>query len=102
MIVCWAIVDSSWFIVELSRYLAYPRGVHNIGLLGKTFHSLRALMQSALPHLITTAASGALSLRRFGGSRSDRSCHQLDYTSHGAESLLHVPVKKNNCYYACH
>src|SRR5882724_8176896 len=66
---------------------------HISGLLVKTFQSLRALMKSALPHLITTAASRALYLRRLGGSRSDRSCHQLDYTSHCAESLLHVPVK---------
>src|SRR5215471_720932 len=88
MIVCWAMVDSPGLTVELSRYLAYPRGVHNIGLLGKTFQSLRALMQSALPHLITTAASGALSLHRLGGSRSDRSCHQLDHTSHCTASCF--------------
>jgi len=50
-------------------------------------------MKSALPLLITTAASGALYLVRVWGSRSDRSCHHLDYTSHCAESLLHVPVK---------
>jgi hypothetical protein len=66
---------------------------HISGLLVKTFHSLRALMKSALPHLITTAASRALSLHRLGGSRSDRSCHQLDYTSQCAERLLHIPVK---------
>src|SRR5215475_11267866 len=66
---------------------------HIFGLLVKTSHGLRALMKSALPRLITTTASGALSLRRFGGSRSDRSCHQLDDTSHCAESLLSVPVK---------
>src|ERR1700758_2809541 len=66
---------------------------HISGLLVKTFEGLRALMKSALPHLITTAASRALYLRRLGGSRSDRSCHQLDYTSHGAERLLHIPVK---------
>src|SRR5215472_12361898 len=100
MIICWAMVDSPWLTVELSRYLSYPRGVHNIGLWVKTFSSLRALMQSALPRLITTAASGALSLRRLGGSRSDRSCHQLDYTSHCAESLLRIPVKENTRYYA--
>src|SRR6516165_1978658 len=73
MIICWAMVDSPWLTVELSRSLSYPRGVHNIGLLVKTCHGLRALMKSALPRLITTAASGALSLRRLGGSRSDRS-----------------------------
>src|SRR5882724_2864917 len=61
---------------------------HISGLLVKTFHSLRALMKSALPRLITPAASRALSLRRLGGSRSDRSCHQLDYTSHCAESFF--------------
>src|SRR2546422_2797851 len=88
MIVCWAMVDSPLLTVELSRYLSYLRGVHNIGLVVKTFHSLRALMKSALPRLITTAASRALSLRRLGGSRSDRSCHQLDYTSHCAESFF--------------
>src|SRR5262249_16560854 len=66
---------------------------HISGLVVKTFSGLRALMKSALPRLITTAASGALSLRRLGGSRSDRSCHQRDYTSHCAESLLPVPVK---------
>src|SRR5262249_12428829 len=73
---------------------------HISGLLVKTSHGLRALMKSALPRLITTAASGALSLRRLGGSWSDRSCHQLDYTSHCAERLLHVPVKENTRYYA--
>src|SRR4029453_11849026 len=62
---------------------------HISGLLGKTFYGLRALMKSALPRLITTTASRALYLRRLGGSRSDRSCHQLDYTSHCADSLLH-------------
>jgi hypothetical protein len=61
---------------------------HISGLLVKTFQSLRALMKSALPRLITTTASRALYLRRLRGSRSDRSCHQLDYTSHCAESLL--------------
>src|SRR5262249_1267824 len=100
MIVCWAMVDSFLLIVQLSRALSYPRGVHNIGLVVKTSHGLRALMQSALPRLITTAASGALSLRRLGGSWSDRSCHQLDYTSHCAERLLHIPIKENTRYYA--
>src|SRR5262249_9761135 len=66
---------------------------HISGLLVKTSHGLRALMKSALPRLITTAASGALSLHRLRGSWSDRSCHQLDYTSHGAARLLHIPVK---------
>src|SRR5262249_11344434 len=93
MIICCAMVDSPVLTVSFSRSRSDPRGVHNIGLLVKTSHGLRALMQSALPRLITTTASGALSLRRFGGSRSDRSCHQLDYTSHCAESLLPVPVK---------
>src|SRR5262249_36965617 len=77
----------------LSRALEWTntlrdRCSHISGLLVKTFQSLRALMKSALPRLITTAASGALSLRRWGGSRSDRSCHQLDYTSHGAASFF--------------
>src|SRR5262249_47191234 len=66
---------------------------HISGLLVKTSHGLRALMKSALPRLITTAASGALSLHRLRGSWSDRSCHQLDYTSHCAARLLHIPVK---------
>src|SRR5215831_9356508 len=66
---------------------------HISGLVVKTSHGLRALMQSALPRLITTAASGALSLRRLGGSWSDRSCHPLDSTSQCAERLLHIPVK---------
>jgi hypothetical protein len=66
---------------------------HISGLLVKTSYGLRALMKSALPRLITTTASRALYLRRLGGSRSDRSCHQLDYTSHCADSLLHTCVK---------
>src|SRR5262249_12847958 len=94
MIVCWAMVDSFLLIVQLSRALSYPRGVHNIGLLVKTFQSLRALMKSALPRLITTAASRALSLRRLGGSRSDRSCHQRVHTSHCAEGLLALSRQK--------
>src|SRR5215510_16368836 len=32
MIICWAMVDSPWLTVALSRSLSYPRGVHNIGL----------------------------------------------------------------------
>src|SRR5215510_4075501 len=57
----------------LSRALEWTNTLRNrcshiSGLLGKTFPSLRALMQSALPVVITTAASGALSLRRLGGS----------------------------------
>src|SRR5215475_8426506 len=101
MIICWAMVDSPWLTVALSRSLSYPRGVHNIDLLGKTFSSLRALMKSALPHLITTAASRALSLRRLGGSRSDRSRHQLDYTSHCAEGLLDLSVTSQSCAPTC-
>src|SRR2546430_17343654 len=101
MIVCWAMVDSSWFIVELSWYLSYPRGVHNIGLLVKTAYGLRALMKSALPRLITTAASRALYLHRLGGSRSDLSCHQLDPTSHGAEGLLDLSIKSKRCSNTC-
>ena len=65
---------------------------HISGLFVKTSYGLRALMKSALPLLITTAASRALYLRRVGGSRSDRSCHQFDYTSHCAERLLNSPV----------
>jgi hypothetical protein len=37
---------------------------HISGLVVKTFHGLRALMKSALPLLITTAASEALYLVR--------------------------------------
>src|SRR5262244_1020499 len=57
--------------------------------LSEDIHGLRALMKSALPRLITTAASWALYLRRLGGSRSDLSCHQLEPTSHRAAGLLH-------------
>src|SRR6266498_5944149 len=46
-------------------------------------------MQSALPPLITTAASRALYLIRVEGSRSDLSCHQLASTWHRAAGLLH-------------
>src|SRR5215472_5998041 len=97
MMVCWVMVDSFLLIVQLSRALSYPRGVHNIGLVVKTSHGLRALMKSALPRLSTTAASRALSLRRLGGSRSDRSWHQLVHTSHGAEGLLELSVKSKSC-----
>src|SRR5438128_7831642 len=90
MIICWAMVDSPVLTVSLSRYLSYPRGVHNIGLLVKTSYGLRALMKSALPPLITTAASRALYLIRVEGRRSDLSCHQLDSTLHRAAGLLHV------------
>src|SRR5215831_1268568 len=96
MIICWAMVDSPVLTVSFSRYLAYPRGVHNIGLLVKTASGLRALMQSALPLLITTAASRALYLIRVEGSRSDLSCHQLDPTSHRAARLRHLRIKQNN------
>jgi len=57
---------------------------HISGLLVKTCHGLRALMKSALPLLITTAASEALYPVRVWGSRSDRSCHQFDHPSHRA------------------
>src|SRR5713226_1863872 len=53
---------------------------HISGLLVKTSYGLRALMKSALPLLITTAASRALYLIRLEGSRSDLSCHQLEPT----------------------
>src|SRR5689334_3034766 len=52
-------------------------------------------MKSALPPLITTAASRALYLIRVEGSRSDLSCHQLDPTSHRAARLLHLHIKQN-------
>jgi len=56
MIICWAMVDSPVLIVEFSRYLAYPRGVHNIGLSGGGHVGLPALMASALflLHILTT------------------------------------------------
>src|SRR6266853_2802225 len=69
---------------------------HISGLLVKTSYGLRALMKSALPLLITTAASRALYLIRVKGSRSDLSCHQLDSTSHRAAGLLHVLLKQNS------
>src|SRR6266704_5036781 len=69
---------------------------HISGLLVKTSYGLRALMKSALPLLITTAASRALDLIRVKGSRSDLSCHQLDSTSHRAAGLLHVLLKQNS------
>jgi len=86
----------------LSRALEWTntlrdRGSHISGLSVKTFSGLRALMQSALPRLITTAASRALSLRRLGGSRSDRSGHQRDDTSHCAERLLDLSVTSKSC-----
>jgi len=58
-------------------------------------------MKSALPRLITTAASRALYLRRLGGSRSDRSCHQLDHTSHCAEGLLDLFITSKRCSNTC-
>src|SRR5207244_7816573 len=62
----------------------------------KTAYGLRALMTSALPLLITTAASRALYLIRVEGSRSDLSCHQLEPTSHRAAGLLHFLIEHNN------
>jgi hypothetical protein len=35
--------------------------------------------------------------RRLGGSRSDRSCHQLNHTSHWAEGLLDLSVTSTSC-----
>src|SRR5438105_874308 len=64
--------------------------------LGEDRLCLRALMQSALPLLITTAASRALYLIRVEGSRSDLSCHQLEPTSHRAAGLLHFLIEHNN------
>jgi hypothetical protein len=61
---------------------------HISGLCMKAFTSLRALMKSALPLLIKSAASEALDTSRFWGSRSDLSCHQLDHTSHRAEGFF--------------
>ena len=51
---------------------------------------LRALMQSALPLLNKTSASKAVSTFRVWGSRSDRSCHQRDHTSHRAVGFLNL------------
>ena len=64
-----------------------PSYIRPLGLV-KTFQSLRARMQSALPHLITTAASRALSLRRLRGSWADRACHHLHHTSQWAASVF--------------
>src|SRR5712671_1909847 len=69
---------------------------HISGLLVKTASGLRALMQSALPLLITTAASRALDLSRVEGSRSDLSCHQREPTSHRAAGLLHFLIEHKN------
>ena len=74
---------------------------HISGLVVKTAYGLGALMKSALPRLITTAASGALYLRRLGGSRSDLSCHQFDHTSHCAEELLDLSIKSKYCSNTC-
>src|SRR5215467_2124980 len=74
---------------------------HISGLVVKTSFGLRALMKSALPLLITTAASGALYLRRLGGNRSDLSCHQFDHTSHCAEGLLALSIKSKDCSNTC-
>ena len=70
---------------------------HISGLVVKTSPGLRALMKSALPLLITTTASWALSLVRVGGSRSDRSCHHLDHPSHRAARLLMSLVRSYIC-----
>ena len=68
-------MDSSVFVIAVSRGLSYPRGVHNIGLLVKGTCVLRALRQSALPRLMRTSASQAVSQARVGGSRSNLLCH---------------------------
>src|SRR6266853_6404756 len=84
---------SLWYLSAGLRYIYGPtravkeasseintlrdRCSHISGLLVKTSYGLRALMKSALPLLITTAASRALYLIRVEGSRSDLSCHQL-------------------------
>src|SRR5262245_26017300 len=52
--------------------------------------SLRALMKSALPLLNKTSASIAMSTFRVWGSRSDRSCHQREHTSHRAVGFLNL------------
>jgi hypothetical protein len=54
------------------------------------FASLRALMTSALPLLNNALASRAVSTFRVWGSRSDRSCHQLEHTSHRAVGFLNL------------
>ena len=38
---------------------------------------------------------------QLGGSRSDRSCHQLDSTSHGAEVLLDLSATSKLCSNTC-
>ena len=54
------------------------------------FSSLQALMKSALPLLNNALASRAVSTFRVWGSRSDRSCHQLEHTSHRAVGFLNL------------
>src|SRR5512132_247905 len=54
------------------------------------FTPLRALMKSALPLLNNALASQAVSTFRVWGSRSDRSCHQLEHTSHRAVGFLNL------------
>ena len=51
---------------------------------------LRALMKSALPLLNKTSTSRAVSSFRVWESWSDRSCHQLEYTSHRVGGFLHL------------
>src|SRR2546427_11347360 len=82
--------------LQVKKNTLRDRCSHISGLLVKTSYGLRALMKSALPLLITTAASRALYLSRVKGSRSDLSCHQLDSTSHRAAGLLHVLLKHNS------
>jgi len=64
--------------------------------LGEDMTCLRALMKSALPRLINSAASQALGLSRVWGSRSDLSYHQCDHNlaSYGRtlESLGDVKI----------
>jgi hypothetical protein len=82
--------------LQVKKNTLRDRCSHISGLLVKTSYSLRALMKSALPPLITTAASRALYLIRVKGSRSDLSCHQLEPTSHRAAGLLHCLIEHNN------
>ena len=58
--------------------------------LGEGIFDLRALMKSALPLLIKSTASRASDPRRFWGSRSNRSGHQLDSASHPAVGFLNL------------
>src|SRR5215510_11058452 len=63
---------------------------HLSDLVVKACTRLRALMEAALPLLNNTSASRAVSTFRVWGSRSDRSCHHREHTSHRAVGCLNL------------